>query len=55
MLHPQIIFITGYDDAALRARAEKLNPAGYFVKPLAVPHVNRIARIIESLRDHGRD
>jgi two-component system, response regulator PdtaR len=53
-LHPRIIFITGYDDEALRTRAEKLNPAGYFVKPLSITHINQITRVIESPHDHGQ-
>jgi len=29
-----IIFVTGYSDEVLRERANKLNPLGYFMKPI---------------------
>ena len=41
-----IIFMTGYSDAAVRARADALNPAAYLVKPItpddAIPILDRI-------------
>lgn len=29
-----VIFITGFDDKEIKARAEKIKPLGYFIKPL---------------------
>ncbi|TAL38667.1 MAG: response regulator [Spirochaetes bacterium] len=53
LLPVHVIIITGYEDEALRKRAELINPAGFFVKPLSVPQVSQIARVIESLREPG--
>jgi DNA-binding NarL/FixJ family response regulator len=55
ILPVHIIIITGYEDETLRRRAEGINPAGFFVKPLSVPQVSQIARVIESLREPGEN
>lgn len=40
-----VIFITGYDDSLLKARALGINPAGYFCKPYNI--INLLQRIDE--------
>jgi CheY-like chemotaxis protein len=40
-----IIFVTGYDSESVHERAEKLNPLGYFVKPL---NIKSLKEIVES-------
>lgn len=39
-----VIFITGYEDQAIRERAELLNPLGYLIKPL---DMNKLKTIID--------
>ncbi len=41
-----IIFVTGYPDKKLKLRAEKLKPAGYFIKPV---NIYTIASVINSV------
>ena len=41
-----IIFVTGYPDEELRLRAEKLIPAGYFIKPV---NIDKIVSVINSV------
>ena len=39
-----IIFITGYSDPEHHDRARELNPAGYLVKPVVFPELERLIR-----------
>jgi two-component system, response regulator PdtaR len=43
-----IIFMTGYSDAELRKQAEKLNPLGYFLKPV---NMNEIFYTIDNFTE----
>lgn len=42
-----IIFATGYDDEKHRADAAKLNPAGYYVKPISLESLEEIIEIFK--------
>ena len=46
-----IIFVTGYSDRQLRARADAVPHAAYLVKPIAV---EEIERVLAALRDRPR-
>jgi two-component system, response regulator PdtaR len=43
-----IIFMTGYSDEELRKQAEKLNPLGYFLKPV---NMNEIFYTIDNFTE----
>jgi len=46
-----VIFITGYDEAALKSRALEINPAGYFSKPYNIKNLlKRIDEVAESVK-----
>ena len=43
-----VIFITGYADAEIRKKAEKLNPVGYIYKPFDIPEL--VDKVREALK-----
>lgn len=38
----KIIFMTGYEDEALREKADELNPLGYLIKPIDIQKIKEI-------------
>ena len=46
-----IIFITGYSDESYRQRAKKLNPLGYFFKPINMYEIISALNTLESKKN----